>query len=679
MPFKPNIALLIFALFCLTGSVIAQQCTTLGQTPTTAFPVCATKVFKQTTVPICTTNDLFVPGCSNTPGGALYQNKNPFWYKFTCYVAGTLSFEVIPLAADEDYDWQLYDITGKNPNDVFTNNSLVVTGNWSATYGKTGASASGVSFIQCASSPNENKPTFAKSPNLVAGHEYLLMISHFSDGQSGYDLSFAGGTAVITDPNIPKMGTVKTDCSGKELTLRLSKKIVCTSLTPTGSEFSIIPAVANVVSARSAACTAGFDFDEVIITLDAPLPDGTYQLVINNGTDGNRLLDNCGNSTLATDNATFTYALPQPILADSIGRVGCAPDRLKVYFPKLIACTSIASNGSDFAITGGPVPVVVTGIVPGCPNTGKMDVITLQLATPIYDKGNYTLTLKAGNDGNVLIDECGIQMPTHSLPFSAADTVSAAYTYTMDLGCRTDTIHFTHNGAHDVTNWNWTFNNTTTSTTPTHTMVWPASSTNTIKLVVTNGICSDTTETSIVLDNEVIAGFKMPEAICPEDKLEVTNESKGLIDNWHWTFDVISSSTLKDPDPVQFPQPNKELFYTIKQVVTNNALGCSDSVKQRLRVLNNCYIAVPSAFTPNGDGKNDNLYPNNAIKADNLRFNVYNRWGQLVFSSRNWQHKWNGKIGGLEQGTGVYVWTLEYTHRDTGQKVFQKGTTTLIR
>src|SRR5688572_18452147 len=153
MPFKPNIALLIFALFCLTGSVIAQQCTALGQTPTTAFPVCATKVFKQTTVPICTTNDLFVPGCSNTPGGALYQNKNPFWYKFTCYVAGTLSFEVIPLAADEDYDWQLYDITGKNPNDVFTNNSLVVTGNWSATYGKTGASASGVNFIQCASSP----------------------------------------------------------------------------------------------------------------------------------------------------------------------------------------------------------------------------------------------------------------------------------------------------------------------------------------------------------------------------------------------------------------------------------------------------------------------------------------------------------------------------------------------
>jgi gliding motility-associated-like protein len=171
----------------------------------------------------------------------------------------------------------------------------------------------------------------------------------------------------------------------------------------------------------------------------------------------------------------------------------------------------------------------------------------------------------------------------------------------------------------------------------------------------------------------------MPDVICPEDKLQVTNESRGLIDSWQWYFDVISTSNLEDPDPVQFPQTNKEAYYTIKQVVTNNALNCKDSVKKVLRVLNNCYIAVPSAFTPNGDGRNDYLYPNNAIKADNLRFNVYNRWGQLVFSSRSWQNKWNGKIGGMEQGSGVYVWTLEYTHHDTGQKVFQKGTTTLIR
>ena len=100
-------------------------CTTLGQTPSTAFPVCGTTVFHQTTVPICVTNDLFVPGCSSAPGGAAYENKNPFFYRFTCYVAGNLAFTITPLAANEDYDWQLYDITGRNPNDIFTDNSLL--------------------------------------------------------------------------------------------------------------------------------------------------------------------------------------------------------------------------------------------------------------------------------------------------------------------------------------------------------------------------------------------------------------------------------------------------------------------------------------------------------------------------------------------------------------------------
>src|SRR5262245_40486880 len=79
----------------------SQPCTTLGQTPSTAFPVCGTSTFQQTTVPICSTVNLYVPGCSGN-SNALYANKNPFFYKFTCYTAGTLGFLITPLAANED-------------------------------------------------------------------------------------------------------------------------------------------------------------------------------------------------------------------------------------------------------------------------------------------------------------------------------------------------------------------------------------------------------------------------------------------------------------------------------------------------------------------------------------------------------------------------------------------------
>jgi len=132
----------LFLFFLQKG--FSQPCTTLGQTPSTAFPVCGTSVFHQTVVPLCNTNPLYVPGCSGT-GNAAYANKNPFFYIFTCFTSGTLGFLITPLAPDEDYDWQLYDITGHNPDDIFTDTSLVVTGNWSGTYGNTGASDTGVS------------------------------------------------------------------------------------------------------------------------------------------------------------------------------------------------------------------------------------------------------------------------------------------------------------------------------------------------------------------------------------------------------------------------------------------------------------------------------------------------------------------------------------------------------
>jgi len=88
---------------------------------------------------------------------------------------------------------------------------------------------------------------------------------------------------------------------------------------------------------------------------------------------------------------------------------------------------------------------------------------------------------------------------------------------------------------------------------------------------------------------------------------------------------------------------------------------------------------VPTAFTPNGDGLNDYLYPLNAFKADNLVFQVFNRQGQMLFETHDWRQKWDGRIQGHEAPAGTYAWFLQYTDRDSGHKFFQKGTSILIR
>lgn len=672
---RPGFLVALCFLLC-RGIALGQACTTAGQTPSTAFPVCGTTTFQQANVPICATNDLFVPGCSGT-GGADYQNKNPFFYKFTCFVSGTLGFTITPSAANEDYDWQLYDITGLDPNAIFTNTSIIVTGNWSGSYGPTGASAAGVDFIQCASIPGDNKPRFAKMPNLIAGHQYLLMVSHFTNTQSGYSLNFAGGTAVITDPALPHLQEAKADCNGQVITVKINKNILCRSLSLNGSEFSLSPAVATVTSAATTTCSPGFDFNLLTLTLSAPLPTGNFDLVINNGTDGNTLQDYCDNTIPVGERIAFQYAAPQPIFADSIGKPKCAVDSVRVYFPKKIVCSSISADGSDFQVTG-PTPVTVTSAFGNCVN-GKTDYIVVKFAAPIYTAGTYQLTLKAGNDGSVVIDECGLQTPVHTLPFVTADTVNANFQHIDDLGCRQDTLHFSHNGANGVNSWLWTFNNTINIITQAHSVIWPAISTNNVQLIVSNGVCKDTASEVIELDNEVKVSFTMDPFICPEDALTVTNTSEGLVDVWTWTFDVIANSNVKDPAPVLFPTINREMYYTIKLVGYNSTLGCTDSMRKQLTVLDHCLIAVPTAFTPNNDGLNDTFKPHNALKADNYEFKVFNRWGQLVFQTRDWRQAWNGKINGLEQGSDVFVWMLSYIHRDTRKNVFQKGTVMLIR
>lgn len=91
-------------------------------------------------------------------------------------------------------------------------------------------------------------------------------------------------------------------------------------------------------------------------------------------------------------------------------------------------------------------------------------------------------------------------------------------------------------------------------------------------------------------------------------------------------------------------------------------------------------IYVPSAFTPNGDGKNDILEPlgNPLGKVARFVFRVYNRNGQVVFESRTPGKGWDGKYKGIQQSSATYVWVFQGTDLD-GKPVNFKGTTVLIR
>lgn len=115
------------------------------------------------------------------------------------------------------------------------------------------------------------------------------------------------------------------------------------------------------------------------------------------------------------------------------------------------------------------------------------------------------------------------------------------------------------------------------------------------------------------------------------------------------------------------------------QVTVQDAIGCSDVAMVMVKIYKtDPRVFVPTAFTPNGDGRNDVVRPI-AIGLSRIDyFRVYNRWGQLVFETTVNGRGWDGKISGQPQGTESYVWIVKGQDY-TGKVVFQKGTVTLIR
>ena len=604
----------------------------------------------------------------------LLTDVNPFWYKFTCFQSGTLGFLITPTDSREDYDWELYDITGRNADDVYSDANLVIANNWSGESGNTGASPAGTQLFVCG---GYGKPLFSQRPQLIAGHNYLLLVSHFTQTQSGYKLSFGGGTAMITDTTEPHLQTAEANCGGDVIRVKLNKKIKCSSIAADGSDFYLDPAAAALKSSVGINCSRQFDTDSIELQLNSFLQPGTYTLHIKKGSDNNTILDYCDRPIAETETLNFTVLPKVPTPMNSLAPLACAPKQLRLVFKKPVLCSSLTPNGSEFSING-TYPVSIATAAATCSN-GTTKEINITLAQPLQTAGSFQIILAKGTDGNTLLNECGEETPAGSvLSFSVKDTVDAAFTYQIRYGCDKDTIAYFHNGANGVNRWQWSLNEGQQSSRQNPTAVYQVFSVpKNIHLMVSNGFCVDSSQQVIALENYLKADFSVFADNCPNEAVPFTGAAEGKIVSYRWEFGDGGVATEKDASHT-YATPYQQANYQVRYTVTDS-FGCQQTAVKPVSIYPSCLLAVPTAFTPNGDGKNDVFRVLNAIKAENAELQVFNRWGQLVFKTTDWKQGWDGRINGSLQPTGVYIWLLRYTNRDTKKEVRQKGTITLIR
>lgn len=174
---------------------------------------------------------------------------------------------------------------------------------------------------------------------------------------------------------------------------------------------------------------------------------------------------------------------------------------------------------------------------------------------------------------------------------------------------------------------------------------------------------SDTTIITTILP--LPTGFLPPDTLlCSYDKLTLVPRKP--YNSYVWSTGATASS-------ITISQPGE---YWLEVRDANGCAGRDSVVVNPKDCMEGFYI--PTAFTPNHDGKNDVFRPLLFGKVKKYSFTIYNRWGQVVFQTPDLNKAWDGNVAGLSQDSNVFVWMCTYQFE--GEEVrTERGTVMVIR
>ncbi len=225
--------------------------------------------------------------------------------------------------------------------------------------------------------------------------------------------------------------------------------------------------------------------------------------------------------------------------------------------------------------------------------------------------------------------------------------------------------------------WDFGDGNVSSDISPVH--LYEQSGTYTVSLEVISPIgCSKavTFDNWIRVDPSPEASFSWtPEELSQlRPEVRFTDLSTGA-DRWSWQFDDDGTSKLRHPTFV-FPDTGLQ---RVVLTVTHPS-GCQDTAVAWLDIIPEVLYFLPNAFTPNRDGQND-FFVGRGVTEGMKRFDlqILNRWGEVVFVSRDPDAGWDGTINGRTTPAqpGVYVYVLTYED-SRGNTITQKGFVTLV-
>ena len=256
------------------------------------------------------------------------------------------------------------------------------------------------------------------------------------------------------------------------------------------------------------------------------------------------------------------------------------------------------------------------------------------------------------------------------------DTAEIGFELSDSVGCSPLSVNFSSNGSTGVFQWLWSLGdgNFSESENTSHTYSAAGVYDITLSAVSAAGCDLDTTLTNaITVYGSPVAEFSFSPSVPELDQeIQFQDESVGAIEEWTWTVGAVEFSNLQNPT---YSTSQAASFVVTLHVVDTNE--CEDSYAQTISFQSEDLLYVPNSFTPNGDGINDGFAPSDVFGIIHT-FDIYNRWGEVIWSAENGNSVWDGTYNGQLVPDGVYTWQISVMIGEIVTKRFE-GHVTLIR
>ncbi len=596
------------------------------------------------------------------------------WYTFTVTQSGNMGFILDPSDIDADYDWGMFNITDNGCAGIMNGTSPEVSCN---SYGLFfGSGPTGISTANGGSGNSNgpgdlNGPAFNGDLNVVAGQTYALVVMNWSNSSSGYTIDFSNSTASLFDDINPTILNVSTDCNNPGVIVEFDENIVTTSIQPVDFQLTGPSGNVTINSIQLPAPNSPGNPSVTLIPTLGNLPPGNYTLSISDL--AGYVTDACGN----TASGSFDFVVsPLEVSVfggnDTVICPGGTADLIATgnfnsvqWLNGPNTANYSVQNSGNYQVTatlnGCSLTDVVNVSVVALPNWNLGPDVTVCADQPYSYETNQSVLWGNGTTSSTLpVSSSGMIYGTYfynGCPILDSALVTLVQPPIVDLGadttlCTGETLSFSFNSP-------LTWNGSTLSSN------YTANSPGLLTASFSDGVCTVSDSINISYLDPIVIPIGNNYTYCQGDTIVLTATSP-TAEYFLW-FDGTELSTHSFFESGNYSVTVSNACETVSRNWNMEFDDC------------NIYVYIPNSFTPNNDGINDVWNPeiNGWTEVEAV---VYNRWGEVIFSSNNPNTPWLGEVknGDYFAPEGIYSYLIKAKFTNGEAREF-RGFVCLIR